>query len=442
MKKKKSKISKILNSAKRNIPGISGLLGKRPDMFLKDNKWPTFYNKAKGINIWDLNNKKYSDFSMMSAGTCVLGYSDPDINKTAIKVLKSGSISTLNPPEDVELAELLIKDNPWADSVKFARTGGESMSIAVRLARAYTKKEKILFCGYHGWHDWYLATNLTSKKNLDSHLLPGLNPLGVPKGLTGTLIPFRFNNWEDLEKKVKKNASQCAAIVMEPCRESLPQKEYIKEIKKISQKHNCVLIFDEITSGFRLNSSGAYKFINITPDIVVYGKTIANGIPMGAIVGKKNIMENSLKTFISSVFWTEKLGPACALTFIKKHKKLNVSKKLILTGKKIKKIWTNAAHNNNLEITTSGIDPLATFKLNTRNWPATLTFFIQEMLKNKILAQDKCYTNYKHDKKDLKKYEESCEEVFNKISFYEKRGEIIKKLDGPIKEMGFNRLTN
>ena len=154
---------------------------------------------------------------------------------------------------------------------------------------------------------------------------------------------------------------------MEPCRESLPDKEFINEIKKISKKNNCVLIFDEITSGFRLNSSGAYKQIKVIPDIVVYGKTIANGIPMGAIVGKKKIMENSLKTFISSVFWSEKLGPACALTFIKKHKKNNVSKKLILTGKKIKKIWIDAAKQNNLEINITGIDPLASFKLKTKN---------------------------------------------------------------------------
>ena len=440
--KKKSNFKSILKSAKKNIPGISGLLGKRPDMFLKDDSWPTFYKKAKGINIWDLNNKKYFDFSMMSAGTCALGYADPDINKTAMRVIQDGSISTLNPPEDVELSELLIKDNPWADSVKFARTGGESMSIAVRLARAYTKKEKILFCGYHGWHDWYLSTNLNSKKNLDTHLLPGLNPLGVPKGLTGTLIPFRFNNWEDLEKKVKKFAPKCAAIVMEPCRESLPDKEFINEIKRISKKNNCVLIFDEITSGFRLNSSGAYKQIKVIPDIVVYGKTIANGIPMGAIVGKKKIMENSLKTFISSVFWSEKLGPACALTFIKKHKKNNVSKKLISTGKKIKKIWINAAKQNNLQIKITGIDPLASFKLNTKNWPATLTFFIQEMLKNKILAQDKCYTNYMHKEADIIRYKDSCEEVFNRISILEKEDKIVENLNGPIKEMGFNRLTN
>tara|TARA_B100000965_G_C19563682_1_gene745795 strand:+ start:302 stop:1627 length:1326 start_codon:yes stop_codon:yes gene_type:complete len=439
---KKKKLKAILNSANKLIPGISQLLGKRPEMYLRDNSWPTYYKKAKGINIWGIDNKKYYDFSMMSAGTCVLGYADDDVNKTAFEVLKSGSISTLNPPEDVELAELLIKDNPWAGGVKFARTGGESMSVAVRLARAYTGKEKILFCGYHGWHDWYLSTNLNSSKNLDFHLLPGLNPLGVPSGLKNTLIPFKFNDWQDLEKKIKKQAKYCAAIVMEPCRESLLDKEYIGEIKKISAKNNCLLIFDEITSGFRLNSGGAHKLLNTFPDIAIYGKTIANGIPMGAIVGKKKIMDYALKTFISSVFWTEKLGPACALTFIKKHKKHNISRKLIATGKEIKKIWINAAKENNLEINISGIDPLASFQLKTKSWPATLTYFIQEMLKRNILATDKCYTNFKHSKNDIRLYKNACNEIFAEIYKHDKKGNILNKLKGPIKQMGFNRLTN
>ena len=441
MKKKSSKFKKTIDIAKRLIPGVSQLLGKRPDMYLKDDTWPTYYKKAKGINVWGLDGKKYYDFSMMSAGTCVLGYADKDVNKTATKVINSGSISTLNPPEDVELAQLLIKDNPWAESVKFARTGGESMSVAIRLARSYTKRDKILFCGYHGWHDWYLSTNLKRKKNLDSHLLPGLNPLGVPKGLSGTLMPFRFNNWEDLEKIVRKKAKSCAAIVMEPCRDSLPDRNYILEIRKIANRNNCVLIFDEITSGWRLNSGGAHKLLKVNPDIVVYGKTIANGIPMAAILGKKKIMSQSLKTFISSVFWTEKLGPSCALTFMKKHKKLNVSKKLIYVGKKVKKIWKDAAKTNDLKIEISGIDPLASFKIVTTNWPATLTYFIQEMLKLNILANDKCYANYKHDEKSLKIYKKACDEVFKKIAFYEQKGTILNQLNGPVKEMGFNRLT-
>ncbi len=439
---KKKKLKKVLNKAQKYIPGISGLLGKRPDMYLKDGNWPTYYSKAKGANIWDLDNKKYYDFSMFSAGTSVLGYADSEVNKASINAIKSGSISTLNPPEDAELAELLIKDHKWAGGVRFARCGGESMSIAIRLARAFTNKEKILFCGYHGWHDWYLAANHQYKGNLDFQLLPGLKPLGVPKGLRGTVIPFRFNNWEDYEKIIKKNIKNAAAIVIEPCREGFPEKKYMIVLKKIAKKNKAVLMFDEITSGYRLNTGGAHKVLKIDPDMVIYGKTIANGIPMSAIIGKKDIMNFALKTFVSSVFWTEKVGPASALAFIKKHKRLKIGNKLTQVGKRVKKIWASAAKANNLEIEIFGIDPLASFKIKSKNWPAVLTYFIQEMLKLKILTTDKCYANYKHDDKALKIYEKACFKVFKKISkIINNRGEILDELEGPPKEMGFNRLT-
>jgi len=200
-------------------------------------------------------------------------------------------------------------------------------------------------------------------------------------------------------------------------------------------------MFDEITSGWRLNSGGAHKVMKVDPDMVIYGKTIANGIPMAAILGKKEIMDYALKTFISSVFWTEKVGPASALAFIKKHKRLNLGKKLTLIGRKIKKIWKKAAKANNLEIEIFGIDPLASFKIKCENWPAVLTYFIQEMLKFNILTTDKCYANYRHDKKALKIYEKACFKVFKKISNIQKYGRILDELDGPPKEMGFNRLT-
>jgi len=338
-KKNKKNPKKLQIYAKKLIPGISQLFGKRPELYLPGGSWPTYYSKAKGVYLWGIDNKKFIDFSMVGVGTSVLGYADKHINEAAIKAINSGSISTLNAPEDVELAEILTKIHPWADSVKYARTGGESMSIAIRIARAYTKKEKILFCGYHGWHDWYLSANLKSIKNLNQHLLSGLEPLGIPKSLKDTIIPFRFNEWEDLEKIVKKNVKNCAAIVLEPCRDYVPKKNYLEELRKISNKNNCVLIFDEITCAWRIGTSGTHKNFGINPDIAVFGKTLANGIPMGAIIGKKRIMKFSTKTFISSVFWTEKIGPACSIAFLKKHKKLKLGKKLIEIGKNIKKIY-------------------------------------------------------------------------------------------------------
>tara|TARA_B100001057_G_scaffold407088_1_gene420799 strand:+ start:434 stop:1762 length:1329 start_codon:yes stop_codon:yes gene_type:complete len=440
-KKFKKNKKKLQEYAHKIIPGLSGLLGKRPEMYLPGGNWPTYYKKAKGITIWGIDKKKYLDFTMVGIGTSVLGYSDKDINLAAINAIRSGSMTTLNPLEDVELAEELLRIHPWAGSVKFARTGGESMSIAVRLSRAFTKKDKILFCGYHGWQDWYLSANLKSNKKLNEHLLPGLEPLGVPKSLIGSVLPFKFNDWQDLEKVVKKNAKDCAAIILEPCREKFPDVEYLQELRKIADKYNCVLIFDEITSGWRINTGGAHQKFKINPDVVVYGKTIANGIPMGAIVGKKKIISLALKSFISSSFWTEKVGPACALTFIKKHRKLKVGKKLNTIGLIIKKVWRDAAKKSNLEIEINGINPLATFKLKTKNWPATITFFNQEMLKKNILASDRCYANLKHDRKSIEIYKNACEEIFQNIYELEKKGILKKKLEGPIKQMGFKRLT-
>ena len=443
MYKKYKKNSKKLQSYAANlIPGTSQLFGKRPELYLPGGEWPTYYSKAKGVNVWGLDNKKFHDFTMVGIGTSVLGYSDPSINKVAIKALNSSPMNTLNPPEDVELAELLIQIHPWAEGVRYCRTGGESMSIAIRLARAYRKREKILFCGYHGWHDWYLAANLKSQKNLNSHLLPGLEPLGVPKGLQGLVIPFKFNDYDDLEKIVNKQAKHCAAIVMEPCRESLPQIKYLKEIKKIAKKNNCVLIFDEITSGWRANTGGIHMKLGVHPDMAVFGKTIANGFAMGAIIGKNKIMKNATKTFISSAFWTERIGPACAVAFIKKHKKLKLGNILINKGKKIKQIWRKSALNAGMSIEIYGIDPLPSFKLKVKDWPATLTYFIQEMLKKNFLATDKCYANYKHDYKLVKKYEKACSEVFLKISKLNRLNKIRENLRSPVKLMGFKRLTN
>ena len=162
---------------------------------------------------------------------------------------------------------------------------------------------------------------------------------------------------------------------------------------------------------------------------------------MGAIIGKKKIMSFAVKTFISSSFWSERLGPSCALTFIKKHKKLKLGVKLNKIGKKIKYIWEKNAKKNKLDIEIFGIDPLASFKLKCKNWPVTITYFIQEMLKENILASDRCYANLCHTEKVLDKYDKACDKVFKKIAAFESKGLLMKKLEGPVKQMGFKRLT-
>ena len=432
---------KLQNYAHTLIPGLSGILGKRPEMYLPGGEWPTYYSKSKGINIWDLKGKKYLDFTMLGVGSCVFGYSDKDVNKVAIKVINGGPLTTLNPIEEVELAEILLDIHPWADQVKYARTGGEMMSMAVRIARAASRKSKILFCGYHGWHDWYLSSNLSKTDSLKDHLLPGLEPIGVPYEMTGSVIPFKFNNWNDLNKIIKKNIKDAAAVIIEPARDKIVDLKFIKEIRRLCSKHKTILIFDEITSAWRNDTCGIHKEIGINPDMAAFGKTISNGVPMAALIGKKEIMESAKKTFISSTNWSERLGPATAVEFIKKHKRIKAGKILINKGEKIRKIWKSAAEFAGLNLSISGIKPLSSFKILDGDWPVVITYFNQEMLKHGILASDRCYSNICQNDKNLKKYEIACHEVFNKISKYIKNDELIKKLDGPIKQMGFKRLT-
>ncbi len=436
-KKFKKNPKKLQQYASKLIPGVSQLFGKRPDLYLPGGAWPTYYSKAKGVTVWGIDKKKYYDFTMVGIGTSVLGYSDQDIVKAGHNSLKSSTMNTLNPPEDVELAEILMKIHPWAQNVRYCRTGGESMSIAIRLARAYNNREKILFCGYHGWHDWYLSANIKNKNSLNNHLLSGLEPLGVPKSLRGSMIPFNFNDYDDLKNIVKKNIKNCAAVVIEPCRDKIVEKKYLSYLRKLATENNTILIFDEITSGWRTRLGGVHLDIGVNPDVVVYGKTIANGVPMGVILGKKKVMQNSTKTFLSSSFWTEKMGPACALAFIKKSQKISLQKKLIKNGRKIKDIWLKAAKKTKLNIKISEVDTLASFKLDVHDWPAVITFFIQEMLKKNFLATDRCYANYCHSNKLLKKYEKACTEVFKKIRIYDELKSIRKKLDGPVKTINF-----
>ena len=206
-------------------------------------------------------------------------------------------------------------------------------------------------------------------------------------------------------------------------------------------KYKTILIFDEITSAWRNDTCGIHKEIGINPDMAAFGKTISNGVPMAALIGKKEIMESAKKTFISSTNWSERLGPATAVEFIKKHKRIKAGKILINKGEKIRKIWKSAAEFAGLNLSISGIKPLSSFKILDGDWPVVITYFNQEMLKHGILASDRCYSNICQNDKNLKKYEIACHEVFNKISKYIKNDELIKKLDGPIKQMGFKRLT-
>jgi len=430
---------KFWDKAKKIIPGGNGLLSKRAEMFLPE-RWPSYYKKAKGVQVQDLDDNQFIDMSIMGVGTCILGYADDDVNEKVKEAIDEGNMGTLNSFEEVELTELLLSLHPWAGMVRYARTGGEAMAIAVRIARAFKRKDKVAFCGYHGWHDWYLAANLASDKSLDGHLLPGLKPLGVPRCLKGTAIPFTYNKIDELENIIQNN--DIGVIVLEPIRHHNPENDFLNKVGDIARKIGAVLIFDEITSGFRMNVGGVYKLYNVEPDIVVYGKAMGNGFPIAAIVGKKEIMDVAQESFISSTFWTERIGFVAAIATIKKMLKNNVPPHLIKMGNLIKRGWKDLAKKHNLKIKVLGIPPLATFLFDYGEENQALhTLFTQEMLDRGFLASKQVYVSYSHQEEHVRTYLDNVDEVFGIIKEAINENRVSYLLKGPVAHKGFRRLT-
>ncbi|KKQ67218.1 MAG: Class III aminotransferase [Candidatus Daviesbacteria bacterium GW2011_GWA2_38_24] len=433
-----TKSQELWKKAKKIIPGGSQLLSKRSEMFLPDN-WPSYFQSAKGVTLTDLDGRTFIDMAYMGVGPCVLGYADEDVNLVVKKAIDSGISATLNCPEEVELAELLLQLHPWAQMVRYARSGGEAAAIAVRIARAHTKKDKVAFCGYHGWHDWYLSSNLADDSNLDGHLIPGLNPLGVPRGLIGTSLPFEYNKIEQLEEIVKVH--DIGTIIMEPIRHQEPKNNFLEKVREIATAKGVVLIYDEISSGFRSTVGGVHLEFGVTPDIVVFAKAISNGFPMAAIVGKGEVMDAAQESFISSTNWTDRIGPVAAIATIKKMQKENVPAHLKRIGCLIGRGWESLGKKHNLDITVTGPDPLITFSLNYEKSLELKTLFTQEMLKRGYLATLTVYVSFSHTEDTVDKYLQSVDEVFALLKKAIDDDNIDDLLEGPVAHKGFRRLT-
>lgn len=431
---------KLWQKAKKLIPGGNQLLSKRAEMFLPD-QWPAYYSCAKGAYVWDLDGKKYLDMSIMGVGSCILGYADEDVNKAVKKAVDNGSMSTLNAPEEVELAELLVRIHPWADMVRYARTGGEAMAIAERIARAHTGKDVIAFCGYHGWHDWYLATNLARKDGLKEHLLEGLLPAGVPKGLRGTILPFHYNKIKELEAIVRKAGKNLAAIVMEPIHNIEPKNDFLRKVRRIADKTKAVLIFDEITVGWKLTYGGAHLLYGVNPDIAVFSKAMSNGYPMAAIIGRRKVMEAAQNSFISSTYWTERIGPVAALATLRKMRKIRVWGRLAKNGKAVRDSWERLARKHGLSVTVSGVLPISSFTFNHKDAQALKTLFVQEMLGRGFLASNLYFASVAHTAANIQKYLRAVDAVFGVIAIAVKKGDVHKRLLGPVAHTGFQRLN-
>ena len=429
---------KLWKRAKRVIPGGNMLLSKRAEMFLPE-QWPAYFSKAKGCHVWDLDGREYIDMSIMGIGTNILGYGHPEVDEAVRKTINVGNMSTLNCPEEVYLAEKLIELHPWADMVRFARTGGEANAIAIRIARAASGRSKVAVCGYHGWHDWYLAANLSDDSNLAGHLLPGLEPNGVPDSLKDTIYTFNYNHFDELEALVQ--AHDIGVIKMEVCRSDQPKDGFLEKVRKLASDHRIVLIFDECTSGFRQTLGGLHKLYGVEPDMAMFGKALGNGYAITATIGRREVMEAAQSTFISSTFWTERIGPTAGLKTLEVMARNRSWEQITQTGKAIGERWLNLAAKHNLNVQIVGIPALICFGFTSPNHLAYKTLITQEMLAQGYLAATSVYVCTEHTQDIVKAYFDTLDPIFGVIAECEEGRNIATLLKSPICHSGFKRLN-
>ena len=428
---------RLYQRAKQLIPGGTQLLSKRPEMFAPD-LWPSYYEKAKGCTVWDLDGRAYTDMSIMGVGAAILGYADDEVDDAVVAAIRKGVTTTLNCPEEVELAEMLVELHPWAGMVRYARSGGEAMSMAIRIARASTKRDVVMFSGYHGWNDWYLAANLADEAGLDGQLMPGLAPNGVPRGLKGTAIPFFVNDIASLRDQMRGQENKIAAIVIEPARGENAPRDYLVQLKALAEEIGAVLIFDEITSGFRMCAGGLHRLFDVNPHMAVFAKSLANGYAMSVVIGTEDVMQAAQSTFISSTNWTDRVGPVAALATIGKYRRENVQDHIKSLGIRMKQMWQAVADKHGIGIKVSGLDSLPSFGFDNDHAIALNTGLTVEMLKRGFLGFRQFRPSFAHQDADMLAFEAALDEVFAELKAMTEQK---KPFPDALHHTGFHRLT-
>ena len=431
---------KLWKRAKQVIPGGNMLLSKRAEMFLPE-QWPAYFSRAKGCHVWDLDGTAYVDMGLMGVGTNTLGYGHEEVDAAARGAIDAGNHSSLNCPEEVALAEQLVALHDFADMARFARSGGEANAIAIRIARAASGRDGVAVCGYHGWHDWYLSANLgCTDDSLAGHLLPGLDPAGVPRALRGVVHPFDYNDLEGLRRLCSDH--EIGVIKMEVSRNAGPAHAFLEGVRQLADDKGIVLVFDECTSGFRETFGGLYKKFGVEPDIAVLGKTLGNGYAITSVIGRRSVMEAAQTTFISSTFWTERIGPAAALKTLEVMERECSWEKITAIGQKVCDLWQKLAASHDLQIETTGLPALCGFSIPGANSLAYKTLITQEMLDKGYLAGTAFYASTAHTDNLINQYFDTLDPVFGLIRQCElDQQDVTALLKGPICHSGFKRLN-
>lgn len=431
----------LWSEAKTKISCGTGLLSKRAHLF-DPQAWPSYFSRCKGADVWDLDGRRYTDFTG-GVGAILLGHADADVNAAVHRRVNLGSYCTLASPDEVALADLLLGLHPWAGKVRYARGGGEALGLAVRIARAATGRSGIAFCGYHGWSDWYLAANLGNDAALDGHLLPGLQPLGVPRELAGTAVPFRYNDAESFRAAMQKLDGRLAAVVMEPMRSELPRDGFVQKVADACRAAGSVFVLDEVTSGWRFGFPGAALRLGIEPDVAVYAKAMSNGYPSGAIVGKSAVMDAANDSFISSSYWTDGVGTAASLACIGKMQIEDVQAHVWALGERLQAgLREVAARHPALQLKIGGMPcaPSLAFQLGDDS-AAAKALMIRHMLGRGFLMSSQLYVMWPHTNAIVSSMLSALDESLGLVTKTHERGAL--KVESGVKgvQQGFARLV-
>ena len=426
--------------ARALFPYGTQLFSRRPELG-PFGQAPIYFDHAKDAHFWDVDGNEFID-TAMAIGPIVLGYCYDAVDQAAKQQIDRGILGSVNHPLEIQMARTICDMVPCAEMVKFCKSGGEADAVAVRIARGHTGRDVVLFCGYHGWHDWYLAANLESPSTLNQHLRPGISSKGVPAVLAGTSVPFEYNNLDSLSRTLKQYRDQVACIIMEPTRFKHPEGGFLEGVRQLADEHKCVLIFDEVITGFRMATGGAQEYYGVTPDLATFAKAIANGYPLAAVAGKEEIMVGQADNFISSTYWSDTVALAAGLATVNEIRQKPVIPTVQAAGRQIMDGLEELAAKHKISVSLAGhgydfIVRLDYGKLTDK----VSTLFMQEMIARGVYVSGCFYACFTHTDQDIQRILGAADETFDIMAQAIRQESIESYLKAPERQVGFRRLV-
>lgn len=432
----------LYGRAEALIPGRTQLISRRSSQFAHGVS-PIYAASAKGARFIDVDGNEYLDM-MNAVSAIILGHADDVVDQAVKEQIDRGSIYTLNGPLEIDLAEELVATIPSAEMVRYAKAGGETCAVAARIARGATGKDIILFCGYHGWHDWYQSANYLVDPQSGEFPFAGIEPIGVPRALAGTAIPFTYGDLDLLEDLLKEHEGKVAAVMMEPLRSELPPEGYLEGVKALAHQYDALLVFDEVSCGWRLRIGGVQEYTGVIPDMTVLAKAMSNGYPMGAVVGAREAMQPAAEMFVSSSYWSDNVGLAAALTTIRELKRRNSEPFFDRMGELVRTTINEALATAGLPGSCTGLSYCPALSLDLPDpdmTPQVSTLFVQEMARRGIHTATSFRVTMAHTEADIAILGEKAVEVFRIIKAGIEDNKIEDLLECDLKKEPFRRLV-